>query len=192
MTYMSCTTCPTTSCTCCHVPNVLVDNNLTVNQTVTITACGNAGNALVVNNSGTCTQTSGDLVQINGETTQSALRVVSGDVHVDSGNLTVSGSVSSSSDASLKTNIQPITNALDIVNQLNGVRFDWVDTYTPTTPAAVPQNVGLLAQNVQTVVPEVVSEHNGHLMVAYSQLVSVLIEAVKELSVQVDELQSAA
>jgi len=192
LTYMSCTTCPTTSCTCCHVPNVLVDNNLTVNQTVTITACGNAGNALVVNNSGTCTQTSGDLVQINGETTQSALRVVSGDVHVDSGNLTVSGSVSSSSDASLKTNIQPITNALDIVNQLNGVRFDWVDTYTPTTPAAVPQNVGLLAQNVQTVVPEVVSEHNGHLMVAYSQLVSVLIEAVKELSVQVDELQSAA
>jgi len=189
---MSCTTCPTTSCTCCHVPNVLVDNNLTVNQTVTITACGNAGNALVVNNSGTCTQTSGDLVQINGETTQSALRVVSGDVHVDSGNMTVSGSVSSSSDASLKTNIHPITNALDIVNQLNGVRFDWVDTYTPTTPAAVPQNVGLLAQNVQAVVPEVVSEHNGHLMVAYSQLVSVLIEAVKELSVQVDELQSAA
>lgn len=197
---MSCTTCPTTSCTCCHVPNVLIDNNLTVNQTASITACGNSGNALIVNQSATCTQTSGDLMQINGEPGQSALNVVKGSVTIgdgnvsltsghltlDSGDIVVSnGNVSTSSDAMLKTNIQPIINALNIVEKLEGVRFDWKNSNTHSDK----RNIGLIAQSVQQVVPEVVGEHNGHLTVAYGQLVGVLIEAVKELSIQVNDLK---
>ncbi len=185
---MSCTTCPSTTCTCCHVPNVLIDNDLTVNKTITVTSCGSSGNALVVNHSATCDQTSGDLVQINGTTGQSALRVTDGNVHIDVGDLILdSGSCCTTSDESLKTNIQPIDNALSLVEQMNGVRFDWKDASKQALRNH--PNIGLVAQHVQGVVPEVVNEHDGHLTVSYTPLVAVLIEAVKELSAQVKQLQ---
>jgi len=184
---MSCTTCPTTSCTCCHVPNVTIDNNLTVGNTTVLNTCGNTGGALTVNKSISCTQTSGDLVTINGEAGQSALNVTAGTVTVAE-SITCQ-SLSETSDASLKTNVSSIEDALQMVKLLDGVRFDWranADAKEITTPA----HIGLLAQNVQTVLPEAVSENqNGHLSVSYTNLVAVLVEAVKELSVKVEALE---
>lgn len=190
---MSCTTCPTTSCTCCHVPNVTIDSNLTVGNTTILNTCGNTGGALTVNTSSSCTQTSGDLVAINGQTGQSALNVTAGTV-------TVAESIScqsltETSDASLKTNVSSIEDALQMVKRLDGVRFDWrasANTEADGQPSTTtPAHIGLLAQNVRTVCPEAVSENtNGKLSVSYTNLVAVLVEAVKELSVKVEALES--
>lgn len=177
---MSCTTCPTTSCTCCHVPNVIIDNNLTVGNSTILNTCGNTGGALIINKSSSCVQTSGDLVSINGETGVSALNVTAGTVNVAE-SITCT-SLSETSDARLKTNVKPLVEALDIIKKLNGVRFSWNNKSTSK------EQIGLLAQDVQSILPEVVHETHDTLSVSYTNIVAVLIEAVKELSEQVDEL----
>lgn len=92
--------------------------------------------------------------------------------------------LNSSSDARLKDKVTRIENALDIVDQLEGVRFVMKND---------PDNmkIGLIAQNVEEIIPEVVGEDfDGMKTVAYGNIVSVLIEAVKELSAKVEELES--
>jgi trimeric autotransporter adhesin len=83
-----------------------------------------------------------------------------------------------SSDRTLKTNIKEIDDALDRVNKLRGVRFDWIDK-----KMGKERQVGVIAQEVQTVFPELVSvnQQNKKLTVNYAGLVSPLIEAVKSL-----------
>lgn len=74
-----------------------------------------------------------------------------------------------------KMNIRPLENALEKVQRLRGVSFDWRKTGTP--------DIGLIAEEVGEVIPEVVAfEDNGvdAQSVDYARLVSVLIEAVKE------------
>jgi len=82
------------------------------------------------------------------------------------------------SDRQLKTNIKPIDGALAIIDQLNGVRFDWISPKESSN-----RQVGVIAQDVQKVLPELVSinKENKHLTVNYSGLVAPIIEAVKEL-----------
>lgn len=80
----------------------------------------------------------------------------------------------STSDARLKKNVKPINNALDLVKKLHGVRYQWrKDGH---------HDIGLIAQDVQKVIPEVVKESGGYLSIDYARLVSVLIEAIHELS----------
>lgn len=89
----------------------------------------------------------------------------------------------SESDATLKENITPIENALDIVNAINGVKFTWKRSQAP--------GVGVIAQEVSAVLPEVVSTNpSGSLTVSYDSLVAVLIEAVKEQQIQIEELKA--
>ncbi len=88
------------------------------------------------------------------------------------------------SDERLKTKIERVTGALDKVLALRGVRFEWREK--PDTEsfvsAAGDKQLGLIGQEVEEVVPEVVAtDHEGMKSVEYSQLVAVLIEAVKEL-----------
>jgi hypothetical protein len=99
-----------------------------------------------------------------------------------SGNLTASGNVTAYSDARLKTNVSTIDNALALVEKMRGVRYDRIDSGKA--------GVGVIAQEMQEVVPEVVHEGEEHLSVAYGNLVGVLIEAVKELSARVKELEA--
>ena len=74
----------------------------------------------------------------------------------------------------LKTRIADIDGALDIVSQLRGVSFEWA--------AGGSAEIGLLAQDVQAVLPSLVHEgSDGYLTVEYPKLAAVLIEAVKEL-----------
>ena len=83
--------------------------------------------------------------------------------------------VNSSSDENLKKNITTIENALDKVKQLRGVDFTWKDTNE--------KGKGVIAQELQKVFPELVSEEdNGKLSVNYNGLIAVLIEAIKEIS----------
>ncbi len=87
-----------------------------------------------------------------------------------------------SSSRKLKTNIQPIEGALPKVQRLRGVSFDW--------KADSKHNIGLIAEEVGEVIPEVVTyEENGKdaKSVDYARLVAVLIEAVKEQQKQIEE-----
>ena len=100
------------------------------------------------------------------------------------GNFTASGDVTAYSDISLKTNIELISKALDKVDQINGVTFERTDIDTGV------RHAGVIAQDVQKVLPEVVREgYDGKLTVAYGNLVGLLVEAIKELRQEVKELK---
>jgi ribosomal protein S8 len=86
----------------------------------------------------------------------------------------------SASDSSLKENVYTIENALDTVSQIRGVTFDWKNTKKPS--------IGVIAQEVEQVLPELVSDTDPK-TVNYNGLIGVLIEAIKELKQEVEELK---
>lgn len=101
-----------------------------------------------------------------------------------SGNILASGNITASSDISLKDNIEVIPNALDKVLQIRGV------TYNRNDIEDNPKHAGVIAQEVEKVLPEVVSEgKDGIKSVAYGNIVSLLIEAIKEQQEQIDKLK---
>ena len=88
------------------------------------------------------------------------------------------------SDESVKTELQIIDNAIDRIKQINGYTYVRIDDLSNIRRA------GVIAQEVQKVLPEVVSENNdGTLNVAYSNMVALLIEGMKEQQSQIDELK---
>jgi len=87
----------------------------------------------------------------------------------------------STSDANLKENIQTFENGLEVVSELRGVRFDWKKDHKPS--------IGVIAQELEEVLPELVSDTNPK-TVNYNGLIGVLIEAVKELSQEVENLKN--
>jgi len=111
-----------------------------------------------------------------------------GDFHADGD--VIAQSTTISSDRRLKENIEKVPNALDKVEALNGVTFDWKKTGE--------KSAGVIAQEVQEVLPEAVKEvtalGNGetHLTVNYHALTSILIEAIKELKAELDEHKGGA
>ncbi len=100
------------------------------------------------------------------------------------GEFTAAGDVKAFSDLRLKKNIEVITDALEKLKSIRGVTYDRIDTRA--------RQAGVIAQEVQKVLPEVVSSQtvDGEetLTVAYGNLASLLIEAVKELNEKVDAL----
>jgi hypothetical protein len=100
-----------------------------------------------------------------------------------------------SSDRRLKENISNIPNALDKVNQLNGVTFDWTEAYMKQHGGEdgyfVKKNdTGLIAQDVEQVLPEIVrSNKDGYLGVQYDKVVGLLVEAIKELKQEIEFLK---
>ena len=89
------------------------------------------------------------------------------------------------SDASSKTNVAPLTDAVGTVQRLRGVQFDWKDG--PKRKGG-HKEIGLIAQEVEEVLPQVVAHRRGMTAVSYTSLVPLLIEAVKELAQRNDEL----
>ena len=110
-------------------------------------------------------------------------------------NIWTSGNVTAYSDIRVKENIEHIPNALDKVCQLNGYTFDRTDVTfddqgQPETPY---RQTGVIAQEVLKVLPEaVMGDEDGHYSVAYGNMVGLLIEAVKELKAEVEELKGNA
>jgi hypothetical protein len=101
------------------------------------------------------------------------------------GNVIIQGNLFSYSDIRIKTNIETIKNALDKVTSLRGVTYNMIKDIKEN-PNTAQKHVGLIAQEVETIIPEAVKEENGFKTVAYGNLVSVLIEAVKELKEKFD------
>ena len=101
----------------------------------------------------------------------------------DGTNLVCAGYVEATSDEKLKTNIKTIENGLEKVLSLRGVEYDRIDIDS--------HQIGVIAQEVEKIVPEVVSTNSetGRKSVAYGNLVGVLIEAIKDLKVEISELK---
>ena len=93
------------------------------------------------------------------------------------GSVTFTGNVYANSfvqsSLAFQDNVRTYENALETVNKLRGVKFDWKDSGKPS--------VGLIAEEVEKVIPEVVAHNEGSATgVNYASLVGVLVEAVKE------------
>jgi hypothetical protein len=96
----------------------------------------------------------------------------------------------SSSDRRFKDNIKPIENALDKINQIGGYEFDWKEE-NKIEHGYEGHDLGVIAQEIEAIAPELVqTRENGYKAVKYDKLVSVLIQAVKELSAKVSELEN--
>ena len=103
------------------------------------------------------------------------------------GSFTASGDVTAYSDERLKSNITTIEDALSKVKSMRGVMFDKTDSLSGELRAST----GVIAQEVEQVLPEVVhnDSNTGYKSVAYGNIVGVLIEAIKEQQLHIQELK---
>ena len=114
-----------------------------------------------------------------------------GDVGIGTNNpttkLEVAGTITETSMRETKTNIENIENILPAVLQMQGVKYDWKDAKYGSD-----NNYGLIAEDVDKILPNLVShDSNGKARgIQYTKLTAVLLEALKEQQVQIDELKS--
>ena len=142
----------------------LLTANGGVSGNVTGNLTGNVTGNVTGSITGATAAFSGDLSAVNG--------TFSGDVSADDFN--------STSDERLKSNIKPLNDALQKVKQLNGVSFEMNNK----------QKIGVIAQEIQKVIPEVVNtKEDGYLSVSYGNIVGLLIEAIKEQQVKIEQLE---
>ena len=98
------------------------------------------------------------------------------------GDVWIQGNLSQFSDERLKKHIDPIEGALESITQLNGVRYDWKNQEQMGTD----RQLGVIAQEIEVVYPELITEVEGYKAVNYIGLVPVLIEAVKTQQQMID------
>lgn len=112
------------------------------------------------------------------------------------------------SDARLKKNIEPFQNGLEIILELNPVRFDWREDLCPTSflqefrepddeygyPGKVKRQYGLIAQEVEEIAPDLIGEKKMYdevyKLIRYEKIVPILISAVQEQQKQIEELKT--
>jgi hypothetical protein len=124
---------------------------------------------------------------------------ISGAVNISSGGLTVTGTITATgdigafvtSDIRLKENINIIENALEKIDSINGVYYNWTDEAIQLFPEKNKDvEVGVIAQEIQEILPEVVAlRDSGYYAVKYDRIIALLIQSVKELKNQVNELK---
>ena len=164
--------------------NVVITGNLNVSGTLTDGGSGtqtvartsiSAGTGISYNNStGVITCTIDSPAEVG-------LGNLSNNGNNLSGAFTATGNITAFSDERLKENVQTIEGALDKVSQMRGVMYD----------KDGERGTGVIAQEMQQVMPEVVQE-GEYLSVAYGNIVGVLIESIKELKTQIEELKNGS
>ena len=98
-----------------------------------------------------------------------------------SSNTLTAGNFNSTSDIALKDNVNIIDNAADMIKNLQGIRWNWKQNGAAS--------LGVSAQNVETVAPELVTNGDDYKSVNYNGLIGILIEAVKEQGNQINDLK---
>lgn len=124
------------------------------------------------------------------ETTNFGTGFVTASALLINGDIDATGDITAyhSSDRRLKDNITRIDNSIYKIKQLGGYEFDWNANST-----FEGHDIGVIAQEVESVLPELVTTRvdTGYKAVRYDKLVALLIEAVKDLQSQVDELKAS-
>ena len=136
------------------------------------------------------TETNGIMIKENGFVglgtgTPTVRLQVSGDI--------IANSIAGSSDLRYKTNVRSITSPLEKVKSLRGVYFNWDQKSFPNKDFSDKTELGFIAQEVEKVLPEVVSKDNSpeeYRSVKYDKVVALLVEAIKEQQKQIDSLKS--
>jgi dihydroxyacetone kinase DhaKLM complex PTS-EIIA-like component DhaM len=174
------------------------------------------GGALGTPSSGTLTNCT--FPTLNQNTTGTASNITSYTINQSVGSsnsptftgLTINGAITATgditggtSDARLKTNILPITNALSKVNRISGVTYNMSDLASSLGIGNTEDRVGVIAQELEQVLPQVVkpapfdTDRDGNSIsgenyktVQYEKIVPLLIEAIKELTAKVNTLES--
>jgi hypothetical protein len=134
----------------------------------------------------------GDVSAVNKLTTERMRIASNGDVGIGDtspsykldvdGTIRATGDVIAYSDKRVKENIKTIDNSLEKVNQLRGVEFNKI--------GEDKKSIGVIAQEIEKILPEVVREDDkGMKSVAYGNITGILIEAIKELKAEVEELK---
>jgi hypothetical protein len=140
-----------------------------------------------------------------GTTTPSAKLDVAGDVKLDGnvgigtsnpsyklhtiGDIYASGDIIAFSDKRLKSNIQPISSPLDKIKLLKGYTYNREST--ESTNKITSKYMGLIAQELENVIPEVISRDNdGFMSIAYGNLAGLFVEAIKELTTRIELLEN--
>ena len=101
-----------------------------------------------------------------------------------SSGITVTGDVNSTSDITMKSNVETLQDVVSLVKQLNGVKFTWKDSNQAS--------IGVIAQELETVLPELVQTNSeGLKTVTYNGLIGVLIEAIKEQQTEIDLIKQS-
>lgn len=103
----------------------------------------------------------------------------------------IANSIAGSSDIRYKINIRPVENALDKVKSLRGVYFNWDQKAFPNKEFTDKTEIGFIAQEVEKVLPEVVTKDKTpeeYRSVKYDKVVALLVEAIKEQQKQIDSL----
>ena len=125
----------------------------------------------------------------------------------DTGDLSCAGTLTeSTSDERLKSNITLISDPIEKIKSIRGVEFDWKETTPDSVGIAIPHagkhEVGVIAQEVQKILPDAVSHApfdndkgesvtgENYLTVNYKKLIPILIEGIKEQQTQIESLQS--
>ncbi len=107
------------------------------------------------------------------------------------GNAYINGGWSSSSDIRWKKNILPLENVLEKLQKLNAVQFDWRTTEFPELNFSKESQIGVIAQEVEKVFPELVkTDDKGFKSVTYDRLGVIAISAIKQQQLEIEKLQN--
>jgi hypothetical protein len=173
-------------------------SSLSVVGNITVSAGNTTGNGIILADDG-------DIVDLNDGYCSMrfsyGLRVFSGNrtgsaqvALTYQGNVVAAGNITaygSPSDRKLKENVKPLTGALDKVMQLQGCTFDWKEDSEQHTMVGLREDIGFIADEVQSVIPEMVREGaDGYLSLRDRGFSALLVEAVKEQQKQIEEQQS--
>ena len=104
-------------------------------------------------------------------------------------------STSGCSDKKIKTDIETIENGLELLLQLEPVEFDWNETFYKITtgwPEDKKHSVGFIAQEVEKILPEVVSisKDHGYYVIDYPKLNAILVEGIKEHQLFIEDINN--
>jgi hypothetical protein len=159
------------------------------------------------------TSTSGDLSSANVSTTKMTFQPSTGKLNLlgaqvsnsnTTGTLTVTGGVGvtgamyvggevvayAASDIKLKENISKIDNSLEKLSKISGYQYHWNKIAQEMYPERTTLDVGVLAQEVKEIIPSaVVEREDGYLAVKYDKLIPLLIEAVKALKAEIEDMK---
>jgi hypothetical protein len=178
-----------------------VTGNSTIGGTLGVTGATTLSNTLGVSGATTLSNTLG----VSGDTTIGGTLNIGGTINASGSTITlndniqVNGSISATgditafaSDERLKTNIKPLENALGKVLSLSGFTYNFNEVGQSLGFSTETLHVGVSAQQVQAVLPEAVvaaPASKDYLTVKYEKIVPLLIEAIKELSQKVSDLE---